>query len=466
MRAWLAFLLLFPLWLSADSVLVEDSLRLFDDWVESQIENQQIPGASIAIFHQDKIIWSKAYGRSTVAPSRPMTLDTLFPVCSITKPLTATAIMRLWQEGKLDLDAPIEKYLPHFRIQGYNLSKPITIKDLLNHTSGLPQDADFPYWNDLEFPSFHAIWQNMASQSLVYPTGSHWKYSNEGYALLGKLVEVVAGKDYETFMQNELFVPLGMKSSTFRPQQEKKKVLAQGFSRKYADQERQLLPFYSVGGLKASLGLWSDVHDLARFGLMFVNSDFGLQVLQTPTRRLMCKPTVVIHPQLAYGLGFAIRKTPNATLIEHPGRLPGYSSYLALDPKTQAGVVICVNSQEWLVPWVNEAVRWAFTALKKSQSESEDNTPTPIQWQKYVGKYSNREGEVYVEIYDKSLVLYQPLFANMLDRLIAQADGTFRIVEGYTFSSTNGDTVSFETAKDGTIAWMKIGNMYLYPTKK
>lgn len=446
---------------------VQAGIRLFDDWVKTEMSKAQIPGACIAIVYKNSIIWSKAYGSASLLPKRAMTLDTLFPVGSLTKPFTSCSIMKLWEEGKLDLDQPIDKYLQGFKIKDYDpQSLPITIRELLLNTSGLPQDAEIPYWNSLKFPSFQDLWQKMQEQSLVYQPGSHWKYSHLGYVLLGKIVELLSWQSYADYVQMHFFEPLGLSNSTFVVEQEKMNAVAQGFSRKIGTHSRAVIPFYNVNGLRPALGLYAPVEDIARFCSLFLSLEDPKHVLQSPTRRYMTRPMVTVNPQIAYGFGLSVRQQADMVLIEHPGSLPGFSSYMSLNARDSCAVVIMCNSQEWLIPWVNECGRWVFSAIGEAVKKPSTTVPTPLKWQKYIGKYSNQEYEVFVEIYKGKLVLYEPLFANMLDTLMPQGDDRFRIREGYTFGSTNGDPVQFQLTADGQVESLKIANIYLYPEKR
>lgn len=442
--------------------LVQSGITLFDAWVTSQIQSRQIPGVTIAIVYKDSIVWKKAYGKASLTPVQATTSDTLFPLGALTKPFTASAIMKLWQEGKIDLDSALARYLPDFEIQGYHPTKnPITVRQLLNHTSGLPQDAAFPYWNDLEFPLFPAIWQTIKGQQLVYKPGTTWKYSHLGYAILGKIVEVASGQEYSDFVQKNMLDPLIMTSTTFRPHTVKDKKLSQGFTD--LSQGRKIIPFYDLKGMKAALGIYSNVEDMGRFASFFLSPDDPLNVLRLSSRRYMTQSSLTINPQMGYGLGFAVRREKDAVFIEHPGSMPGSSCYLSMSPKNRCAVIIMCNSEEWLVPWVNEAYRWVFSAIGQTEKGSSTHKPVPFEWHKYRGKYTNREHDVYVEIHDGKLVLYEPSYINELDTLEPQSDGTFRILQGYTFGSTNGDPVSFHLKADGQVAYMKIANIYMYP---
>ncbi|MBS0638096.1 MAG: beta-lactamase family protein [Verrucomicrobia bacterium] len=457
MNRWWPLILLSAALTAEQPLLIESGIQLFDDWVTSQVERNQIPGAAIAIVHKDKVLWKKAYGNASLKPKEPATTATLFPLGGLTKPFTAMAVLKLWQEGKIDLDTPIGRYAPDFTIKKYRPTKqPITIRQLLQHTSGMPEDAQFAYWNDLQFPKFASIWDRIKDQSLIYPPGTTWKYSHLGYAVLGRLIELASNQEYVDYLQKNILEPLAMTSTAFSVQ-----ARAQGFTEAYRG--RRIIPSYETNGMRAALGLYSNVEDMSKFASYFLLPDDPVKVLQSPTRRLMSHSSITIAPNLGYGLGFSLRKgLHDAVYIEHPGTMPGSACYLSISPKDMCAVIIMCNCEQFLSPWVDEAARWVFSSVYEVEKNGDRAKPIPSDWQKYRGRYKNRDHEVFVEAYDGKLVLYEPLFENKLDTLEYQPDGRFRIKEGYTFGSTNGDAVTFHVAEDGKVDYMKIANIYLF----
>lgn len=437
-----------------DDLRVKEGIRLFSDWLEGTMAKEAIPAACVALIHEDKILWKRCYN---------CTPDTLFAVSSLTKPFTACAVMKLWQEGKLNLDESIEKIMPNFQIRGYTGKRSITPRMLLNHTSGLPQDADFPYWNDLEFPSFHAMWQKMKSQELVYTPGTRWKYSHLGYGLLGKVVEIRSNLSYSEYLQKEFFTPLQMQKTTFLLATNDKSFI-KGYSLSIGHKPRGLVPFYDTRGLDSALGLYSTLNDLSRFVSFFMGYQSDTLPLELSTIRYMVQNSVRVHKFLSYSLGWSVRQEQELQLIEHPGTMPGYSAYISISPQDHTGLVIVTNAESHLVPWANSAARWLFRAVRDAKKRPNAQYNVPPIWKKYAGKYACREGELFVEIFQGTLVIYQPSHLNMLDTLLPQEDGTFRILQGYTFGDTNGDLVTFELDTRGDVVWMKIGNLFLRPS--
>jgi CubicO group peptidase (beta-lactamase class C family) len=182
---------------------VASSTRLFDAWIGSQMAYRGLPGMSVGIVDDHDLIWAKGFGYSDVEKKIPATPHTIYRVASVTKLVTATAIMQLRDAGKLHLDDPIATYLPWFTIrQRFPEAPAITIRHLLTHTSGLPRDAAFPYWMDNNFPSREQLIESLPNQETVFPPETKWKYSNLALSLAGEIVAVVSGEPYEVYIRH------------------------------------------------------------------------------------------------------------------------------------------------------------------------------------------------------------------------------------------------------------------------
>jgi len=183
-----------------------------DAIIEKAIADDEIPGAVLVVGHQGKIIHRKAYGARAVLPSRePMTVDTIFDVASLTKPLaTASSVMVLLDRGMLRLDDPVARYIPEF---GANGKEQVTIRHLLTHTGGLRPVPKLPEkWSD-STDVLKAIYDD----TLVWPPGLRFLYSDAGFIVLGELVRRVSGKPLEEYARLNVFEPLGMKETRFLP---------------------------------------------------------------------------------------------------------------------------------------------------------------------------------------------------------------------------------------------------------
>ena len=254
------------------------------------VDSHSLAGAVTLVADKDHVLSLDAVGFADVAASKPMQPDALFWIASQSKPITATALMMLVDEGKVKLDDPVEKYLPEFKSQWLAVERgkdhvllkkpkhPITVRDVLSHTSGLP------FSSALEQPTLDLLPLRVAVRSyamtpLLFEPGSKYQYSNAGINTAGRIIEVVSGMPYEDFLDKRLFEPLGMKDTTFWPNEEQLTRLAKSYK---PNADKTGLEETTIGQLKYPLndrrrqpmpagGLFSTADDLGRFCQMVLN---------------------------------------------------------------------------------------------------------------------------------------------------------------------------------------------------
>ncbi|RLE20007.1 MAG: serine hydrolase, partial [Acidobacteria bacterium] len=306
---------LVPLFLHAEIPLQErpevaDALTVLDRWIEKQVEYHRLPGLSIAIVYDQDIVWAKGYGFSDVEGKIPATPSTVYRMGSVTKVFTSSAIMMLRDQGKLRLDDPVSKYLPWFRIDNpFPDSPEITIRQLLTHTSGLPREADVPYWTDHIFPTREQLVKVVPTQELVAPPATTYHYSNLGMSLLGEVVAEVSGRSWAEYLQTEIFEPLGMSSSSGAPGEALMQRRATPYMLIGPDGARDIFDYYDAGAIGPAANMVSTVEDIARFASMQFSGGpaGGAQILKGSTLREMQRVHWV-YPSFSggRGLGFSV----------------------------------------------------------------------------------------------------------------------------------------------------------------
>src|SRR6185295_8761316 len=255
---------------------------------QDYVDRHQTAGTVTLVAHRGKVVSLEAVGFQDLEAKTPMKPDSLFQIASMTKPVTAMGIAMLEEEGKLSIDDPVEKHLPEFRGQqiiqkreGSTItlgkpSRPITVKDLLTHTSGL-RGGSPPGFGDLYSKRNRTLAEATIAISqwpLEFEPGTKWAYCNTGIDTLGRLIEVCSGKSYEAFLEERLFRPLGMKDTFFYPDPEQKKRVATLYKKdkdKLARSENFLGD--AVGGkfpLPAG-GMFSTAPDMLKFYQMMLN---------------------------------------------------------------------------------------------------------------------------------------------------------------------------------------------------
>jgi CubicO group peptidase (beta-lactamase class C family) len=202
-----------------------------DAFVSSQMQAQRIPRLSLGIVQDTHIVHLHGFG-TAVASGRLVTPQTPFIIGSMSKSVTALAIMQLVEEGKVDLDAPVQRYLPWFRVADPVASTRNAVRQLLNQTSGIPANSQNEREEGFLGTGNETLQQyvrDLSAQALNRPVGASFEYANTNYSALGLIVQIVSGQSYETYIQQHIFAPLKMSQSFVREQDARRDGLAQGY---------------------------------------------------------------------------------------------------------------------------------------------------------------------------------------------------------------------------------------------
>ncbi len=321
--------------------------------VEEAIAQHRLPGAVIAVVHRGKIAFLKAFGlRSREPMEAAMTVDTVFDLASLTKPITATALLILMESGKVQLADPISRQIPAF---GQNGKEAITIEQLLLHTSGLIADNPLSDYEDGREKALERIYQLRP----VAEPGSKFIYSDVNYIVLGDLVERLSGERLDAFCRQRIFDPLGMCETMFKPTS----ALAEraAVTEKRDGQWLQGVVHdpraHLFGGVAGHAGVFSTAQDLAVFVQMILNEGeyAGRRFLRPETIRLMTQPRPVgqrssdkTSAQLR-ALGWDVQTAYSANRGDGfpVGKSFGHTGYtgtsLWLDPTSQIGIIFLSN---------------------------------------------------------------------------------------------------------------------------
>lgn len=322
---------------SETTPLNPDAKRLIDVWIESQMDYQQIPYISGSYVKDQKILWSGAYGSTDWPATQAADENTIASICSTSKVFTATAIMKLVDQGKLSLDQKVFDLLPQLALkQTFNESEDITVGSLLNHTSGVPRDTNHSYWSgpDHNFPTENEFYKSLNQQQTDNPVGKIENYSNVGYALLGQIITGVSGKSYKDYIETEIFKPLAMNDSVVEMQKTQYgKKHAIGYTAINRDGKRQQANFYLANAMQPAMGISSNAADLAKFAMWQFREVEGenteLMLSTTLTQMYLTNHSDVTKFR---GLGYEVRQDKSGdTWAQHGGMCPGYHSYLKMN---------------------------------------------------------------------------------------------------------------------------------------
>jgi len=346
---------------SAKPVTDSDSYNAIDAYVEKQMHRLKMPGVSLAIVEGDQIVHLRGFGQARPGGEAP-TPQTPFFIGSLTKSFTALAVMQLVESGKIDLDAPVQHCLPWFRVADPQASARMTVRHLLNQTSGLPTSSGEITLADFDNRPGAAERQARALSTLVLtrPVGSAFEYSNSNYNLLGLIIEAASGESYADYVQKHIFTPLDMSHSYTSPTIAKQHGLAVGHQYWFA------IPFAAPNlpiprGSLPSGQLISSSEDMARYMIALLNGGrYGdVQILsRAGIDELHHGVADVSAYGLSlgqYGMGWFISEIGRTKLVWHSGTNPDFAAYMALLPEQKKGVILLFNAcQHWMSPALAE----------------------------------------------------------------------------------------------------------------
>ncbi|MBN1402021.1 MAG: beta-lactamase family protein [Anaerolineae bacterium] len=311
-------------------------------FIIEQLEATGLASLAVAVVHQGRILWERGLGWADRERKLRASAHTRYSIASVTKPMTATALMRLVKRGLIDLDRPMNAYLGDARIRAcIGHVNDATVRRVASHSSGLPTHYHLFYSDEptARPPMVETIRRYGV---LVQPPGEGYWYSNLGYGLLDYAISQVSGQSYDVFMCEQVFAPLGMFQASVGPNA----ALEGDVAVRYAA-DGTPLPFYDLDHRGGS-AVFCSAHDLARFALFHLQSPLPEQdaVLSAESIEEMQKPQIEMHARGAYGLGWSIRYDDHGyRSVAHGGEMAGVRSLLKLIPSEGLGVAVLTNGE-------------------------------------------------------------------------------------------------------------------------
>ena len=357
------------------------------EFVTQTMEEKGVPGVAVGILHQGEMA-SAGFGVTSVDNPLPVTDETLFQIGSITKTFTGTALMRLADMGKLDLEATVRTYVPDFKVSDETAASQATIRHLLTHMGGWVGDLfeDTGAGDD----ALGKYVANMADLDQLAPLGTVWSYNNSGFSLAGYVIETVTGRSYQAALKELVLEPLDLGHSYFDPGD----VMIHRFvvGHKAGDEGAEVArPWPLPRAAYSGGGITCDVRDLlryARFHLGDGRTEDGTRLLSPGSMTHMQTPQVTVWGDETWGLSWAVDQVDGVRQVSHGGGTTGQVSLLALIPEHDFAIAILTNSDAGGA--VTQAVSdWALAhclGLEVTQ-------PAPIEASEaelrlYVGRYS------------------------------------------------------------------------------
>jgi CubicO group peptidase (beta-lactamase class C family) len=351
-----------------------------DSFIESEMRRLKIPGASLAIVESDQIVHLRGFGKAR-PEGGPPTPQTPFFIGSLTKSITALAVMQLVESGKIELDAPVQRYLPWFRVADPQASAQMTVRHLLNQTSGLPESSgDLPLTDFDDSPgATERQARALVSLELTRPVGSACEYTNMNYNLLGLIIEAASDESYAETIQKHIFTPLDMSHTYTSRDRARQNGLAMGHRYWFG------IPFAAPDlpiphGSLPSGQLISTAEDMARYLIAHLNGGcYGNVQVLSATGIDELQRGVMEYRKMGisagrYAMGWFVDEIGRTKIIWHSGTNPDFGAYMAFLPEQKKGLVLLFNAcHHWFNPVLTE-----FGMSVAALLAGEPYSPTPF----------------------------------------------------------------------------------------
>jgi CubicO group peptidase (beta-lactamase class C family) len=368
--------------------------------VDGILNRRPAVGLAVGVVRNGRLRYFRGHGVADIASNRPVTEDTVFRIGSITKTFTAIAVMQLWEQGHIDLDAPANDYLRAYRLVPVNsVHRPATVRQLLTHTAGLPQLLRFsrvfqPILGETvrfgqRVPTLAEFYRG--ALHLVAEPGTGLTYSNHGFATLGQIIEDVSGKPLFHYMRENIFEPLGMAHTDLIRSDRVRSMLATGY-RLRTDGLHPVndCDIVTVGGG----AIYSTTRDMARYVALLGGgaNEYG-SVLTSETLASMFAPQYQPDPRIpGIGLAFFRHDLGGHSVVEHDGLSPGFSSEMSVAPGDGVGVLAFTNGARGAKAWLGPEVAGILRHLLGVPDDviRTDVVHQPEIWGSICGRYSFR----------------------------------------------------------------------------
>jgi CubicO group peptidase (beta-lactamase class C family) len=417
----------------------------FDDYVNKALKDWEVPGMAIAIVKDDKLLMAKGYGVRKLGDVAPVDERTLFAIGSSSKAFTAAAIAMLVDEGKMKWDEPATKYLPGFQLFDPYVTRELTVRDMLTHRSGLERGDLLWYGTDYDRDE---VLRRVRFLKPSWSLRSRFGYQNIMYLAAGQAVNTASGKNWDEFVRQRIFTPLGMSSSSTSIMALKAETNVASPHAKF-DDKVQPISWRKIDNIGPAGSINSNATDMAQWVRLHLNQGTfkNERILSSGAVKEMHMPQTVmrleglsekIHSEthfMTYGLGWFLQDYRGRKIVHHGGNIDGMSALVAMIPEEKLGVVILTNMNGTSVPtaimyrvfdsfleapqkdWsgellkiVKSAQEQAATVEKKQEADRVKGTNPSLALAKYAGNYTNEMyGDAKVKEQNGKLVVeYSP----------------------------------------------------------
>lgn len=416
---------------------IEASLGLINKWLAFQRYYKQLPSISVGIAQGDKTLFEQSYGFADMQNRIPATSSTLYRIASHSKLFTASAIMRLYEDGRLRLDDPIVDHLDWFASAENPDQAEMTIKQLLTHSSGMNRDGDTDHWLNDEFPDLDNLKRQCQAGIRMFDANVNWKYSNMAFSVLGHVIAAVTNKDYETAVHELVIEPMALNRTLPDFTDSSLNEHAIGYDTLMPGEQRKPLAHVHARAMNAATGFSSCVTDLLRF-YHHHQLDSG-QFLKDASKREMQRQQFSKGPS-QWGLGFELGSNANAKLVGHSGGYPGFLSRSGFDPGNNLTIVVLTNSSDSTPGLLYEGISSIIHYVHKQRPKLKGGKDDHELLDELSGYYRSRWGVSGIQRVSDGAISFMPSHTYPTE--------TFTRLDyvGYeTFRDANGGNIGDET---------------------
>lgn len=404
----------------------------------AEVERGILPGFTIALVDDQRLVWSGGFGLADVKKKLPAQPDTIYRVGSISKLFNAVAVMQQVEAGRLDLDAPIQKFAPDFRIESrFANASPVTLRQLLCHRSGLIRESPVGGYFDDQQATILATVRSVADCALVNPPNTQTRYSNIGATVAGYAAQSVTGLAFDFYAREKLLVPLGMKDSSFVLTPTVRRKLSNSYMRiANADGtfRHEASPLFELGTIPAG-NLYASAEDLARFmSCLFAEGKTadGRRILSADSLKEMFTPQLTGATN-GFGLGFSVGRFGSFKTVNHGGAVYGFSSSFIALPGPKVGVIVLANEDIAMGPVSKLAEAGLELLLQVKLGRTPVAKPAPVKLDSaalaaFAGEYESESYWAKLEVNGDKLranIASQELDLTPLGPTKFRADGRF-----------------------------------------
>ena len=423
-----------------------DVIEKLSDAIEYEIKDKNLNAISIAIIKQNDFFWAAGFGFIDKEKKIKADENTIYRVGSVSKLFTDIAIMKKRESGDIDIDLPIQNYLPKFNPENIYNDEPITLRQLMSHRAGILREPAYGnYFSDNE-TSLKKTVESVNNSSLIHPPGTITKYSNAGIAVVGYTLEKVFQKPYIEFMQENILTPLGMNDSSFKFKNSMSLNLAEATMWSY-DGRSFKAPRFELGMVPAG-SLYSSVTDLAKFvNMIFSDGSInGKKFVHPNTLTEMFTPQFTTSKMNGYGIGFRISKHNSYKMISHGGAIYGYSTQLSALPEPKIGVVVAssVDISNSITRKISSYTLDLLIAKDKRLALPEYVKTKPIEkeiQENLIGHYENEANRITIKKIEKKIILENDYFEVPIKEFNSKFISDGKINQGGILIELKGDNL-------------------------